>query len=361
MRGMTLPSETVDVLVVGLGPAGSSAARVAALAGARVLAVDRKRQAGVPVQCAEFVPQLLGQDSSTLAMSHAQSISAMTTFVAEACPHTKDQFPGHMIDRTVFDAALVERARAAGARCEFGAAFRNIDADGISVLSDGRKVRSRVVIGADGPHSVVGRAVGRANVDLVETRQISVPLLQPFEATDIFLSADIPGGYGWLFPKKNVANLGVGVAPRWRSQLKPLLDRLHARLIAEQRVGPDVLFHTGGAIPVGGMIGPVAAMGASEILLAGDAAGLTNPVTGAGINAAIQSGELAGRAAARAIAGFADAATTYAEDLDDLLKPSLDRALRRRSELLDIHNVGRKPSTTELQRGWIAFPEYWAA
>ena len=53
--------ESVDVLVVGAGPAGSCAARAAAQGGARVLLVEKRRQVGLPVQCAEFVPRQLGQ------------------------------------------------------------------------------------------------------------------------------------------------------------------------------------------------------------------------------------------------------------------------------------------------------------
>jgi digeranylgeranylglycerophospholipid reductase len=59
----------VDVLVLGLGPAGARAAAAAARAGARVLAVDRKASAGLPVQCAEFVPALIGCEVASLAAS----------------------------------------------------------------------------------------------------------------------------------------------------------------------------------------------------------------------------------------------------------------------------------------------------
>ena len=89
----------------------------------------------------------------------------------------------------------------------------------------------------------------------------TVPLLQPFEATDIFLSAGIRGGYAWLFPKGDVANLGLGVEPAAREELKPLLESLHEHLVSDGRVGAQVLGHTGGAIPVGGMLEPAARCG----------------------------------------------------------------------------------------------------
>jgi geranylgeranyl reductase family protein len=357
---------TVDVLVVGLGPAGATAAAAAAGAGARVLAIDRKSQAGLPVQCAELVPAMIGPlfgpcQMDALAWSRRQGVRSMTTFVEDGAPHRKEPFPGHMIDRAAFDAALVEAAVAAGSECRFGVAVHGIGPDGVVHLGDGGAVAARAIVGADGPRSLVGRAIGRVNRALAETRQVTVPLHQPFDATDIFLSAAMPGGYAWLFPKAEKANLGIGVAPAWRHRLKPLLDDLHGRLVAQGRVGADVLARTGGAIPVGGMLHPEGTLGSRRVLLAGDAAGLANPVTGAGINPAIVSGRLAGEAAAAAAAGDDRAGARYAEDIADLFQASLDRALARRRRLLRVYAEGSRPTAAELRQGWIAFPQYWAA
>ena len=351
----------IDVLVVGLGPAGASAAAAAARRGARVVGIDRKRVAGHPVQCAEFVPLLLGQQIAGLDAHRHQSIRAMTTFIEDEPPHLRTQFTGVMIDRRAFDAALVETAMAAGAEAWFSLSLRTIDADGTARLSDGSALRARVIIGADGPHSAVGAAVGIANVVLAETRQITVPLLQPFEETDIFLSRRLPGGYAWLFPKGEVANLGLGGDPRWRRKFKPLLDDLHAQLAAQGRVGRDILGHTGGAIPSGGMLEPVTRRGECHVLLAGDAAGLTNPITGAGIPAAVLSGEMAGEAAAALAKGDSSAADAYRDDLTDLFSASLARAAARREALMRVYDGAGEPGPAELRRAWIAFPEYWAA
>jgi flavin-dependent dehydrogenase len=109
-----------------------------------------------------------------------------------------------------------------------------------------------------------------------------------------------------------------------------------------------VLSTTGGAIPVGGMLTPWGRLAETLVLLAGDAAGLANPVSGAGIAAAVQSGKLAGEAAVRG------APEAYEEELEDVYGAALSRALRRRRELLD--STMTKPA---LRRGWIAYPEYW--
>ena len=332
---------SADIIVLGLGPAGASAAAAAARLGARVIALDRKCEAGRPVQCAELVPALLEVEPRVV----RQKIDGMLTFVEDEAPDVSAHFPGRMLDRAAFDASLVEAAKAAGAEVRLGVFVERITREGEVQLSDGRVLRAPVIIGADGPRSRAGKAIGSVNRELVETRQITVPLLAPHAATDIFLSADMPGGYGWLFPKGEVANLGAGVHPPARAQLKKIVAHLHARL---SNLGAQILATTGGAIPVGGMRQPWGRLGEALVLLAGDAAGLANPVSGAGIAAAVHSGRLAGEAAVRR------EPEAYQEELDDVYGAALERALRRRRELLE-----STPTRPALRRGWIAYPEYW--
>lgn len=334
--------ETADVLVLGLGPAGAAAAAEAARRGCRVIALERKRSPGVPVQCAELVPAMIEAD---LAGVVRQRIDAMAVFVEHDAADLQPHFPGHMLDRAAFDASLVEQARRAGADVRLSTAVQGLTADG-AVVTEGGTLRAPVVVGADGPRSRAGKAIGRVNDALVETRQVTVALKQPHRATDIFLSAGIPGGYGWLFPKGELANLGAGVSQEHKARLKPIVARLHESQKA--RLCPDILALTGGAIPVGGMLKPFAMLEQTLVLLAGDAAGLANPVTGAGIAAAVHSGRLAGEAACTR------AAARYEEELEDLYRPALERALRRRRELME-SALGKG----HLRRGWIAYPEYW--
>ena len=341
--------EKPDIIVLGLGPAGASAAAAAARLGARVVALERKREAGRPVQCAELVPALLEVD----ARSVRQKIDGMLTYVEDDAPDVNAHFPGRMLDRAAFDASLVDAARAAGAEIRFSSMVTRVSAKGEVALGNGSVLHAPLVIGADGPRSRAGKAIGSVNRELVETRQITVPLLAPHAATDIFLSADIPGGYGWLFPKGDVANLGAGVAPQYRARLKTIVARLHEQLSKRKSgtytVSSEILAATGGAIPVGGMLRPWRRLGETLVLLAGDAAGLANPVSGAGIAPAVHSGRLAGEAAVR---GTPEA---YEEELEDVYGAALERALRRRRELLQ--SIPTKPA---LRRGWIAYPEYWA-
>ena len=351
----------IDVLVIGLGPAGATAAAAAAGGGRLVMAVDRRAEAGVPVQCAEFVPSLVGLQVADLTASIRQAIEGMVTYVEKEPAELTPDFRGVMISRAEFDRDLVRRAEAAGVECRFSTVVRAIAADGAVELGSGEILRPRVIIGADGPRSLVGRAVGQVNEHCVESRQITVPLLKPHNATDIFLCSIYPGGYGWLFPKGDVANLGIGVAPQWKDQLKPLLEKLHGRLVEEGRLGSEILGLTGGLIPVGGMLRATGSLGPTAVFLAGDAAGLANPVTGAGISAAVISGTMAGRAAQSLLDGTANAEADYREELRDLFGPSLSRALKRRQALLDCYARNELPQTDDLRVGWIAYPAYWAA
>src|SRR5438132_12150945 len=102
--------ETPDVLVVGLGPAGSRAATVAAAAGLNVIALDRRKAAGSPVQCAEFVPSLIEHDVQAVRTVMAQKVSRMLTFVGAQPPQGNVHFQGPLTDRGAFDRLLAQEA-----------------------------------------------------------------------------------------------------------------------------------------------------------------------------------------------------------------------------------------------------------
>jgi digeranylgeranylglycerophospholipid reductase len=343
-----------DVLVVGLGPAGARAAAVAATAGCRVVGIERRSRIGEPVQCAELVSGAFTVEGIRWDAVTAQSVCRMVTVVEGEPPESADGFAGRMICRRRFDQQLASHAAERGARLMLGVTVTELCDDGRVCLSNGMTLRPHVLVGADGPRSRVGGAIGRANRELVVARQIIVPLKAPYDATDIFLRADYHGGYGWLFPKAGEANLGVGVDARSRERLKPLLEGLRAELASAGRIGAAAgVGLTGGLIPVGGRLTAWGRLGAVPVALAGDAAGMTNPVTGAGIEAAVRSGELAGLAVAGWLGGRRTALQDYEEELADLYDGAYARAQRHRRDVL------RCASPSSLRRGWISSPEYW--
>lgn len=350
--------KTVDLLVVGLGPGGASAARRAAAAGLNVLAVDRRKVLGEPVQCAEFIPTPLGRYARAHPVRQ-QPITGMTTVLPSGAVH-RSAFPGLMIDRAEFDRALASEAESHGAELWHPARLTALDAGGrlATVHRDGRghRIRYRALVAADGPHSTVAARQGLPPLSTVQTRQYTVPLHEPLQDTWIWLSDDYPGGYAWLFPKGNVANLGLGVDVRIQRDMKTPLDRLHRELLREGRVGAEIHRRTGGAIPVGG---PREHLHHGVTLFVGDAAGLTHPITGAGIAAAVISGEAAGQAAAAFLDGDVEALQGYDEDMHDQFSAALARAVERRARLQPLWHTPAALQDGTQRRGWIAFDEYF--
>ncbi len=356
---MTAPRLFVDVLVVGLGPGGGSAACLAAKAGLRVLAVEKKKQIGFPVQCAEFIPLPMSSYAASQPI-RLQGISGMKTCLPSGAVDVTD-FPGIMINRQAFDEAIADRAVAAGAEVLSGSRLRSVDLrKRQALIATGGKTRQvdfKCVIAADGPHSTGARRLRLPALKTVDTRQYTVPLLRPFADTDIWVSDDYPGGYAWLFPKGQWANLGLGLDKRFGKDLKTPLDQLHRQLVAEGIVGEEIVYRTGGAIPVSGLREQLVVDNACAFV--GDAAGLTHPITGAGISAAVQSGELAGQAVADWLAGDGDAWRDYEEAIRDQYETSLSRAVRKRRWLENIWHTHAAKEDAVMRAGWIAFDEYF--
>jgi digeranylgeranylglycerophospholipid reductase len=352
-------ASAVDMLVVGAGPGGAAAAWGAARVGLKTLVVEKKQSIGEPVQCAEFIPgPMVGYTRRDGVLS--QRIDGMKTYLPSGAV-TPSAYAGLMVHRAEFDRALAARAAAAGAEIITDAALVALDAARqiaqIRHAGRNREITYRVLVAADGPRSTAARLMGLPALPVIQTRQYTVPLTQPYADTDIWLSDEFPGGYAWLFPKDALANLGLGADRRFESDLKTPLARLHAELVRQGRVGAEIVQRTGGAIPVGGLR---ARLAHGNILFVGDAAGLTHPITGAGIAAAVQSGEYAASAAAEYVGGNARALAAYDEDVREQYGPALDRAVERRAQLT---RCWRHPAARDdrvQRRGWIAFEEYFA-
>jgi geranylgeranyl reductase family protein len=349
---------TCDVLVVGLGPAGSSAARAAARSGADVLAVDRREAVGLPVQCAEYVPaQLVGQ----LGLGReyiVQPIRGMRTFLPDGRERLT-RTPGFTIRRDLLDQTLARAAAASGARLLLATRAQTMAPDRTVILrgKDGAwsRVSAKVIVGADGPRSKVGRWVGAVNRHLLPGVQATLRLAQPLDCTEVYLDPSLYAGYGWCFPKGELANVGLGVRrdAAHPGDLRDLLDGFVARLKRAGKVKGEPVGHAAGWIPAE----PVRRAVYGNVLLAGDAAGHTHPITGAGVFAAVTGGAMAGLWAARAAAsGDPDVLAGYEEEWRDLLADALDRAARRRALM--------ERRWDEFDRVipacWVAYREYYA-
>jgi digeranylgeranylglycerophospholipid reductase len=346
-----------DILVVGAGPAGSSAALSAVRQGARVLVVERRRVVGIPVRCAEYIPAPLLRDAPGDRSFVVQAIQGMRTIIPGG-EVTETRAPGFMIRRDRFDQALAGEAGKMGAeiRLSTRALFMH---NGRTILKghDGRSyaVEAKVVIGADGPHSTVGRWIGTVNQNMIPALQVKVSLARAMDYTEVYFNHDIYGGYGWLFPKRNGANVGVGMRRRGRFEsIKQVLDRFLSVLNRAGKIEGEPFGMTAGWIPVS----PLKKSVQGNILLVGDAAGQTHPITGAGVTQAMICGRKGGKWAARAVeTGDIHTLSGYEKDWREHFGDTLERASIRRRTLE--REWGRLESI--IKSCWVAYKEYYAA
>ena len=193
-------------------------------------------------------------------------------------------------------------------------------------------LRPRILIGADGPRSRVGAAIGRVNRRLVDTRQVTVPLVLPHDATDIFLSRRLPRRLR-LAVSRRARSPTSALASRssLRHRLKPMLAALFepARRFASNRSQGYGL--TGGAIPVGGRCCARSAAWAKRCA----ARGRCGRAHQSGHRRRHRVGGAVGRArrprrGGPAWRGERARFDEYEEELGDIFDAALDRALRRR-------------------------------
>ena len=291
-----------DTIVVGAGPAGSTAARELAARGVDVVLLDRARfprdkpcGGGVTVRCAALLPFDLSPVVEQVVTGAVLQDRAGRSTVRDA-----GRVLTYLTQRSRLDAYLVEQAQAAGVEFRDGQHVRSAVQlrDGTYELRVAPRsgggvedvLHARTVVGADGANGVVATQLGFSHP---AERAVALEALLPcpdgvpeWLRGRVALSlAYLPGGYAWLFPKADHINIGVG---GWQAaagaQLRPALDAY----CRAQGFDPAALVGLRGhhlPLQVPGMT--VAADGAA---LVGDAAALVDPLSGEGIYAAIASG-----------------------------------------------------------------------
>jgi digeranylgeranylglycerophospholipid reductase len=303
-----------DVVVVGAGPAGSTAARRAAELGLSVLLLEKRQEIGSPVRCAEGVGHellipFIEPDEHWI--SATVDKAQFTTMVGDEVETRRAEGgKGYVLERRVFDRVLAEKAVEAGAQLALKTAARGLLIEagvvrGVIVEGQGNvEIEAAVVLGADGVESRVGPWAG---LDTTLPQKDAMACAQFLLAginidptcCSYYISQELaPGGYAWVFPKgEGKANVGLGVQADMAD--RPALDYL-TRFIEGQ---PHLAQGSPVTLVVGGV--PVALpperLVTDGCLLVGDAAHQVDPLTGGGITNAMTAGQYAAEVAARAI------------------------------------------------------------
>jgi geranylgeranyl reductase family protein len=324
-----------DAVVVGAGPAGSTAARLLAREGASVLLLDRAAfprdkpcGGGVTLRAAA----LLDVDLSPV----VERTIYGARFSLNLGPHFDRRFGRpltYMTQRCHLDAYLAREAVDAGADFHDAEPVRGVEVSDqrVTVRTTKGSYEARLVVGADGANGKVGRAASlrrQCEEGVALEGNVRFASGVPEEWRD-YVALDLgglAGGYGWVFPKGDHLNVGVGAWKYAAFTLRPKLARLSRRFGFDPESLQDLRGHH---LP---LRAPGSAVADGPVALVGDAAGLVDPLSGEGIHMAFASGRLAAEAALLYLAGESSDMTPYQRAVEKKLQPELTVS-RRLQEL----------------------------
>ena len=322
----SLADISYDVVVVGAGPAGSIAARHAAMAGARTLVIEEHAASGSPVQCTGLV------SSKTLDVCGIepgawvyQKIKGARIFSPDGSSISigGEKVRAFVIDRRIFDRLLLQRAAEAGAdvlvktkavglgpglRPEQGlesghGSERARGRKVLEVITNGKRfdISAGVIIGADGVQGSIARWSSLGQVQKILSG-VQIETAYDVENTDhveVFLGNDVPGFFAWAVPvSENTARIGLCVDPAKThlSAYEHLKRFLHTNPRMMERSGKGCSDMLVGCIP----LGPQSRTAADGVIITGDAAGQVKPTSGGGVYMGALCAKIAGEVAAKA-------------------------------------------------------------
>jgi digeranylgeranylglycerophospholipid reductase len=305
-----------DIVVIGAGPGGSIAARTAAEE-CDVLLIEKRQEVGSPVRCAEGVLK-----SALLEFAHPDKkwissyirgyrIFAPDGTMLEVSSESLgiDGELAYILERNIFDRELAKDAARVGADVMVhtratGLVIEDGLVTGVKIkrLGENLEVRSKIVIGADGVESQVGRWAGiDTALKLKDVGSAAQYLMADVDVAedfcDIYVGSQAPGGYAWVFPKgEKLANVGVGMLASMLKGSRPI-DYLD-KFVSQHFPAGQQLALMIGSCPCSDELKTTISSG---LMLVGDAARHCDPISGAGITNAMEGGKIAGNVARKAV------------------------------------------------------------
>jgi geranylgeranyl reductase family protein len=346
------------VAVIGAGPAGSSAAAALSRKGIPNILIDKRRIVGIPVQCAEFVGLNINAyvDLSSIPSAINQKIEFIDINAGEN--NYRFEGKGYILNRDIFDWHLASEAVKNGSELLTDTNVYKINSqkNSIDVLNIKEKLSYEIyydyLIIAAGPKAVFDCP---KNTSFIYAVQVKIELLKELYSVICYFRDYIPYGYGWVFPKGKFANVGIGIEkPLSYVPLSMSLNKFIEEMKNTGLIDGKILEKTSGVVPVSGLN----ALTVKNIALCGDAAGLTHPITGAGILSAVISGGLAGDYASESVITGKNLFGEYKEELESIFKKPLSSAIIKRYELYPQMACEDKIGET-IKLLWPSFNEYY--
>ena len=320
--------ERFDAIVVGGGPAGSTAARRLAQAGARTLVLEKAQHprykacgGGLPLRTLRHIDLPLDDVIEGEVRSIEVSHFGKRSFVKE-CP---EPF-AYMVMRDRFDHRLLEAASDAGADVRQGTAVRALELDSttarVTTETDGYVTQHLLAAdGATGPVARWAELGGGIQRSLRTGDPAPEATLQRWSGTANVDAGYQPWSYGWVFPKEGRLSVGVVLSPGRGNSIKLFSRRYVERLGLADTTVTTVVGH-----PIRYRHGSDEAIARGPVLLLGDAAGLAGEFTAEGTAYAVHSGVLAAQAVEGATGDAAAAASAFQGSVNRLIQPELDAA-----------------------------------
>ena len=286
-----------DVIVIGGGPAGSTVARYAAEGGADVLVIDGRDPIGTPLQCGELVPsndemrRLCPDvpDMDDLFRTPADAISRHSTKMHLVPPSGKPlkfDFDGYVLNRVAHDEFLVELAKESGANFLIDSRVERVEGNKV-LLRNGDSYSAKIIVDAGGHNWPIRK-------EYWNEKSIKIPVKFVLmdgdfgEAVELHFGSMAPGGYAWMFPKGDGANIGLGIQKSFSKGRS--LNQYTEDFIS--KYDGNISFTGAGSLPMSGTIKKFVK---GNYMLVGDSAGMVLPSNGAGITIAMIGGRIAGQ------------------------------------------------------------------